>query len=472
MLYKHSLIYLLAKIIPAIIAFAALSLYTHFLTPSEYGIYTLIFTGAVLLHNVLFNWLPAGTLRFWSNQKFDRTAFTSTLGITYIKISMVLLAVSVTYIGYYWGKSESVWAISTYLLLLALAIYTITQSILSAKIEPTYYAYLTISYSILALATGSLFAYLGYGAIGVLTGITIGLSLPAIFIYKKTWLPFDRKSYDKNLFKNLLVYGLPFASAALLEEVTKVADRFMLAWLQDKAQAGLYAVGYDLSGNSIMMIMSAINLAAYPVVIKLLDSKGKKAAMDYFYKYTVLLLAVSIPAVVGLNLVGPDLVYLLIDEKYHKSVIFLLPWITSAVFMMGLQAFYFDLAFQLGHHVITIVKISVVVATINFMLNYWLIPIMGIQGAAIATLSSFILGTILSAFLGRSHFSLPFPLIDLTKIVISTIVMGFCLWWLKDFRGWGWLVLQLLIGIICYSVMVVSLNIMDVRTNLRDYFLN
>lgn len=469
MLFKHSLIYLLAKIIPAIIAFAALSLYTHFLTPSEYGVYTLIFTGAVLLHNVLYNWLPAGTLRFWSNKKFDRTAFTSTLAISYSKISIALLATFLIFIVYYWGKPESLWAISTYLLLLALALYTITQSILSAKIEPIYYAYLTISYSTLALAAGSLFAYLGYGATGVLAGITIGLSLPAILIYKKTWLPFDRNSHNKELLKNLLVYGLPFASAALLEELTKVADRFMLAWLQDKSQAGLYAVGYDLSGNSIMMIMSAINLAAYPVVIKLLDSEGKKAAMDYFRKYTILLFAVSIPAVVGLNLVGPDLIYLLIDEKYHESVLFLLPWITSAVFMMGLQAFYFDLAFQLGHHVITIVKISIVVATLNFLLNFWLIPIMGIQGAAIATLSSFVIGSILSAYLGRSHFSLPFPLKDLLKIILSTLVMGFFLWWLKDFRGWGWLVLQLLVGIVCYSTMVISLNIMDVKKHLKKY---
>jgi len=466
MLFQHSLIYLLAKIIPAIVAFAALSIYTHYLTPSEYGIYTLIFTGALFLHNVIFNWLPAGTLRFWSNERFDRTSFTSTLAINYFKISTVLLFFTVAVVIFYWGETNALWAISAYLLLLALAIYTITQSILSAKIEPVYYAYLTISYALLALSAGTLFAYLGYGAIGVILGITIGLSTPAIFIYKKIWLPFNRKSNDKELLKNLLVYGLPFASAALLEELTKVADRFMLAWLQDKSQAGLYAVGYDLSGNSIMMIMSAINLAAYPVVIKLLDSKGKKVAMEYFYKYTVLLLAVSIPAVMGLNLVGPDLIYLLIDEKYHESVLFLLPWITSAVFIMGLQAFYFDLAFQLGHRVITIVKISAIVATINLILNYWLIPIMGIQGAAIATLLSFTIGSLLSALLGRTHFSLPFPLKEFLKIILSTLVMGACLWWLKDLRGWGWLILQLGVGIVSYSIMIISFNVMEARSYL------
>ena len=468
MLLKHTFIYALAKIIPGLMAFAALSLYTHFLTPSEYGIYTLIFTGAVFLHNVIFNWLPAGTLRFWSNETYDQKTFTSTLAISYFKISLLLLGVALAGAIYYWNQSEAMWIISAYALLMGLALYTITQSLLAARIEPTQYAYLTISYSILALALGTLFAYLGYGATGVVVGIALGISAPAIILIKKLWLPFDKKVYSKDLFKQLLVYGLPLASAALLEELTKVSDRFMLAWLQGKDQAGYYAVGYDLSGNSILLIMSALNLAAYPVIIKLLDKEGMKPAMAYFHKYVILLLGISIPAVVGLNLVGPDLVYLLIDEKYQDSVVFLLPWITSAVFMMGLQAFYFDLAFQLGHYVIAIVKISIVVAIVNIGLNYWLIPTMGLQGAAIATLSSFSLGSVLSAILGIKRFTLPFPLKEFLKIVLATAVMGFCLWWLKDLRGWGWLILQLGAGIVSYFIMIVVFNVMGIQAEIKE----
>ncbi len=470
MLLRHSIIYILAKIVPAIMAFAALSIYTHFLSPSEYGVYTLIFTGSVFLHNVIFNWLPAGTLRFWSNKSYDQDTFTSTLSRSYIKILTGLLAIALVVVIYYWGKPEALWAINTYLILLALAIYTITQSIFSVKLKPTSYAYLTISYSSLALLSGTIFAYLGYGAMGVITGITIGLLVPALFAFKSTWLPYKKEAYDKDLFKKLWFYGLPLASAALLEELTKVTDRFMLAVLQDNSQAGLYAVGYDLSGNSILMIMSAISLAAYPVIIKLLDDDGKEAAMDYFHKYVILLIGVAVPSVVGLNLVGPGLVYLLIDEKFQGSVVILLPWITSAVFLMGLQAFYFDLAFQLGHRVIMIVKIGVVIAVVNLSLNYWLIPTMGINGAAIATLSSFAIGSILSVIIGRKHFTLPFPIKEFTKIVLASLVMGFCLWWLKDYRGWGWLALQLGVGMISYLVMMIAFNILDIRTKIKERF--
>jgi len=244
---------------------------------------------------------------------------------------------------YFWGEAQSIWLLSGFVFLFALALFTISQNIFSASIKPTYYASLTISYSILALCLGALLAYLGYGPVGVIVGIAIGTLLPVLCVFKSIWLPLRASEFDPKLFKRLLIYGLPLAAAALVEEVTKVTDRFMLAGIRGKSDAGLYAVGYDLSGNSILMIMAAINVAAYPVIIKLLDNEGVQAATHYFKNYVVLLFAVSIPAVIGLNLVGPNLVHLLIDEEYQRSVIFLLPWITVAIFLMGLQGFYFEI---------------------------------------------------------------------------------------------------------------------------------
>ena len=218
---------------------------------------------------------------------------------------------------------------------------------MSAQIQPLKFAKLSISYSILAVTFGGFMAMMGYGAIGVILGTSMGFVLPTFFTKMDFWNNYKKKTFNKELFKKIAFYGLPLASVTLLEEITKNADRFMLASLQDKAHAGMYAVGYDLSGNSILLLMSAINLAAYPVIIKLLDTEGKAVALAYFKKYAILLLGIAIPAVFGLILVGPNLVHLLIGSEYQQAVILLLPWISIALLMMGLQAAYFDLAFQL-----------------------------------------------------------------------------------------------------------------------------
>ena len=210
---------------------------------------------------------------------------------------------------------------------------------------------------------------------------------------------------------------------------------------------------------SILMIMNAINLAAYPMIVKLLDTKGKEAALEYFKTYAVLLLGLSIPAVVGLSLVGPNIVDLVIGEQYKQSVTMLLPWVSTAVFFMGAGAFYMHLPFQLGNKNMGIFKIAAVVAIINVILNYWLIPKMGMQGAAIATLLSFTISVVLGFIFGRRVFPIPFPTKEVAKILLSSLIMGVCLYLLKDLRGWDWLLLQLSSGL---SLFLIATYIQDI----------
>ena len=472
MLIKNSAIYMLAKAVPALVAFMALSFYTHLLTPEEYGLYTLVFTAAIFTHNTIFNWICMGTMRFWSSKQYSEEVFISSISMAYLKVLFIMLIPLFISLCVYWDSEVKIWILSGFILTLALALFTIVQILLSAQIQPERYALLTIFSALSTLGFGVLFAYLGYGALGIIMGLVIGFFVPSLIMSLQTWKKVSKELYDKDLFKRLLVYGLPLASAALLEEFTKSADRFMLALMLDKSQAGLYAVGYDISGNSVFMLMTAISLAAYPVIIKLLENEGREAAYEYFEKYTVLLLGIAIPAVIGLILVGSNLITLVIGIEYQETALLLLPWITVAMLLLGLQVFYFDFAFQLGDYTIGIVKIGAAIALTNLVLNYWLIPKMGIQGAAIATISSFALGSVLSLVFGRKYFRVPFPVADFIKILLATFFMGLSLWWFKDFIGWGWLLVELTIGISSYFAMIIVLDVMGLRAKVLKYLLS
>ncbi|WP_219988767.1 oligosaccharide flippase family protein [Leucothrix pacifica] len=216
--------------------------------------------------------------------------------------------------------------------------------------------------------------------------------------------------------------------------------------------------------------MNAVNLAAYPMIVKLLDTKGKEAALEYFNTYAVLLLGVSVPAVVGLSLVGPNMVDLVIGEEYKASVTMLLPWVSSAIFCMGAGAFYAHLPFQLGNNNMGIFKIAAVVAVLNLLLNYWLIPKLGMQGAAIATLLSFMVSLTLGVIFGRRVFPIPFPARDIAKIIGASVAMGLCLFLLKDLRGWLWLVAQLSSGLSVFLAAVLLLDIGGARAFIRDKY--
>lgn len=467
MLFTHSLNYLVAKAIPALLAFAALSIYTHLLSPDEYGLYTLAFSSALLLNAVFMNWLPAGTLRFWANNSYSDEELITTIVSTYLRIALALLLPFLIGVIYFLSSEIAIILIGTYLLSISISLYAITQNLLSSQILPLKYTQLTIMGSTLGLLLGGVLAYLKFGAMGILIGSSLGFLIPSLLTYKNTWVNYNKKKYSKSLLKKLLVYGIPIGSAFFLEEVIKSADRFMLAGFHDKAQAGLYAVGYDISGNSIFMLMAALNTAAYPVIIKLLENEGRSAALEYFNKYVILLMGVSIPAIAGLIMVGPNLIHLVIGQEYQGSVAVLLPWITTALFFMGLQAFYFDLSFQLGHYTLGIVKVGIVIAIVNVGLNYLLIPPMGIVGAAIATLSSFALGSIISAIYAQKWFPLPFPFKEFVKITIATLFMVLILWGLRGALGWPQLIMQMTLGMLSYLFIVILFNVLNIRDNIK-----
>ena len=462
MLFKNSGIYVLAKIVPGIMAFVALSIYTHLLTPQEYGVYTLLFSAALFLHSALFNWLPVGMMRFWPGGTYSDQAFISTLGVLYLRLFIPIAVVGI-FLFWFFGERYYSQISAGFLMLMGLAVLMIAQQLQSAQMLPGRYALLTICYAILALSFGSAMAYFGFGPIGVILGIALGMLVPAILISARSWALFDRSLYTPELTQKLLIYGTPLAASFFLDEVANLSDRYMLALLVDEAEAGKYAVGYDLAGNTIMMIMNAINLAAYPMIVKLLDTKGKEAALEYFNTYVILLLSISIPAVVGLSLVGPGLASLVIGEEYQESVVLVLPWVASAIFFMGLGAFYLHLPFQLGNKNLGIFKIGIYTALINLTLNFWLIPEMGMLGAAIATVLSFMLSCILGVYFSREVFPLPFPAKEVFKIIIAATFMGLCLWVVKDYRGWLWLVGQMAIGLGSYGLATYLLNVGGVK---------
>ena len=451
-----------AKIIPGLMAFTALSVYTHLLTPEQYGVYTLIFTAAMFVNTSVFNWLPVGMVRFWPGGTFSEKTFISTMGVLYRALSLpvIILAVIIAWIiDPQWIPYLIAWLI----LLCGFVSHRFGLMLKTAQMKPNSYAIMLISYSILALLLGSSLAYLGWGPMGLLIGVATGMLIPSFIQTFRIWLKFDSTLYSPELTQKLVIYGMPLAASFLLDEIANVSDRYMLAWLSGEAEAGKYAVGYDLAGNSILMIMNAVNLAAYPMIVKLLDTEGKEAALKYFNTYAMLLLGLSIPAVVGLSLVGPNIVDLVIGEQYKESVTLLLPWVSSAIFFMGAGAFYMHLPFQLGNNNMGIFKIAGIVAVLNLVLNYLLIPKMGMQGAAIATLLSFMISVLLGFIFGRRVFPIPFPLKEVAKILLATLLMGLVLYYLKDLRGWLWLIAQFLSGLLVYLVASYCLNVGGVK---------
>src|SRR5699024_2273456 len=102
-------------------------------------------------------------------------------------------------------------------------------------------------------------------------------------------------------------------------------------------------------------------------------------------------------------------------------------------------------------------------AICNVVLNFILIPMYGMIGAALATLISFFLIMVITWYVGKSLFSLPIPYVDTLKITLSTIIMVFILSYISSGVDLIGLIIEILLGITIYFSCLFLFNVSGVR---------
>jgi len=115
----------------------------------------------------------------------------------------------------------------------------------------------------IALGLGLILIVLGYGTKGALLGLLAGWILASVSFGWGEWIGVRLVRPDRKLLLNLSSYGLPLTILFFLNFLVSSSDRFLLGYLMSVGAAGLYAAGYDLAQQSVGLLMSAVNLAAF-----------------------------------------------------------------------------------------------------------------------------------------------------------------------------------------------------------------
>ena len=231
------------------------------------------------------------------------------------------------------------------------------------------------------------------------------------------------------------MYGVPLSGTFVLDFAINSSDRLLLGHLRGAETVGTYAAAYDLSQQGLYALLLVIYLAAFPVVVKALATGGENAAREQLRAHACLLLLVGLPAAVGLILLAPNVAEVLLGREFRIAATPIIPLIAIAGLLAGIKAYYFDLAFQLGKSTVRQLWISGAVAALNIVLNLWWIPTFGAFGAAYSTIVSFAAGIALSAWVGRSVFRMPLPIMQWIRIALAASVMAAALVPTLEYRG-------------------------------------
>lgn len=464
MLLKHSALYLIARGLPGAINLLAIALYTRFLFPGEYGHYTLVMAVVSLINAVFFQWLRLGLLRFFPGYQEQRAEFLSTLAVGFLTLTILTGFIGIT-ASLLWPTYSGLIALSLVLLWIQ-AWFELNLELLRSMFSPLRYGILATVKALSALIISTILAYHGWGAPGLLFGLILGSLLPVAWITRKEWRVIRLNLWERKILCQFLCYGLPLTVNFALAFVIDSSDRLLLGWLLGSQVAGIYAGGYDLAYQSIGMLMTIVNLAAYPLAVQALkQGDEKKTHLQLSQNITVLLL-ISLPAAVGLSMLSVNFAEVFLGQHFRETAAVLIPWVALASFLAGIKAYYLDLSFQLGQNTLGQIWVALIAASLNLGMNLWWIPQFGLMGAAYATVIAYLAAFALSLFFGRKIYSLPFPRREIYKIFLAVSVMVCALYPFMHFRGVEVLFGQIFLGAGVYFGGVIALNVMNIREKL------
>ena len=428
-LFKSTFWYSIGNLFSRFIGFILLPFYSHLIPVNDFANYALIMSSYAIMSAVYQGGLFAGFSKYYiENDDINagKRLFTSVFNTIFIisliiSITITIFSKNVSSVILNSDKYSSLIVIAVWMLFFDTLFFTVlhllkTQEISRKVVISTSFAaimnFLLNLYFVFYLQInikGILLAQLISGVLG------FAIVLPVL---SKNYLP----GFDKDVLKKILWFSFPLLIAGIFSTLVDVIDRFILDHMLDKTAVGIYSFSYRIAMIMNVFVIS-FRTAWTPVSIRLYNSKVSFS--KYFGTSFSRLVSFSILIILVVSLLIDDLFSFQImgfeffNPKYQPGII-IIPFVLLGYAFSGIVSFYSVYPYVTGksrHFLIS----DVLTFVINVILNYLLIPVWGITGAAIATTLSFAVSVIYLRFISK-EIKIIYQKKELAVIVLSGIV--------------------------------------------------
>lgn len=303
--------------------------------------------------------------------------------------------------------------------------------------------------------------FLGYAVAGLVGGFIVGMIAGLIINYQYLSLHIAR--FNRDHLKSLFSFSFWSFLASSGSMVFAYADTILIGFFMANADVGIYRIALQLTGVAAFTTGS-LHYVLYPRVSNWHASgeiKKAESALSRAFTYSFLL---AIPVVAGGLILGDQLLYYLYGSGFESGTgaLFILLFVQVANIFMFLQTMCLN-AFDKPKKSFIATAIA---AILNIVLNIVLIPLLGITGAAIATLVSISLNAIISyAYLSRSM-QVRLERKPVLHIVLATLTMASVVLMFRFLFGIGSVILLALA--VAAGALVYFLVLFRIDRGIRD----
>jgi O-antigen/teichoic acid export membrane protein len=420
--------YTAASILSKVIAVALLPLYTRYLTKADYGAAEVMFAAVVSASIVVRLGLIEALLRFYYRDDEDpRQVLSSTFaGLFWFATIGALIALpfatpiaealldpkTVAEVG---QMAELVRISIGGLWVLTMFEFMLTTFRLEERAQ-AYFATTILNVLVTIGLTVVLVAGAGEGARGLLIG---SYASGAVFVLALIVAQRQRLSlrFDRALLRRLLRFGLPTMPAEASLYLLNVADRIIIVRSAGLAEAGLYSLAVKFA-QAINVIVRGFQLAWPPLAYSIRDDDEARGV--YATVVTIFVSGCAF-AVTGMWLFSRWIVRALAAPEFFGSY----KAIGLLSIAVTLYALYLVLVVILGRTGRTEFNFPATFAALvaNIALNLLLVPPLGIAGAGIALVASYVVVLALMYGFTQRLFPVPYEWGRLARVLLISALL-------------------------------------------------
>ena len=469
MLIRQTMLYLPAQLLGPLAQLAGIVLWTHWLQPSDFGLFTLAIAAQEAVYLLFLFFWSQFLLRFLSGadeglrQKVD--VIEMWVFFANCILQVIVLFGLLCFVLPAWPSAS---------LLATLFVFTFTRSYCThlserAKVSEAIgiYTVLQTVGPVVGLLIGCVWARLSTpGPEQVLAAYAIAQIVSLVIaIPRLRWYP-RLKQPDSTVLRRACLYGLPLAASGLLAWVPANGIRFVIGHGMGIAAVGLFSVGWALGQRACAFSSMLVTAAAFPIALRL-EADGKhEEALQQLSLNGALLCAVLLPTAMGLIVLAEPMMQAMISRQYIAVTLAILPLATMAGMVKNLRSHFINQPFLLAQKTALTLAIDVL-ETLALLVGVAIgLHFMGLVGAAWGALIAALIGALVSFFIAVYKLSMPVPGAHLAKITLATLVMGAVLHLLPPFAGWPRLIAAVILGGVVYTV-TLALCYLDRLADLR-----
>lgn len=427
-LFTDTLIYGISSVFARFINYLLVPLYTGVFNPDAYGIVGLVYAAIALL-NVLFTMgMESSYLRYAKDREKAKNYFKT--------LQLFLLGGSLGLIGLLWllqpfispqlgiESSDSI-----FLMMLGILFFDTLSIVPFAELrlvrKATLFAVLkTTNVGINLGLNFYLILVKGYGIEAVFISNLAASVVTAVIIWGATF-SMIKGELSKEYLQKALAFGLPFIPAGIGHVINETLDRFFLKGMSPEAITSIY--GFEYSSEHIvgvynacyklavfmLLLVQMFRMAWQPFFMRKSDEPDGPALFAQAYVYfnvaaacLFLFVSLFLEYIVGIKI--PFLDAYLIGEEYWMGLS-IVPVLLLAYWFQGWYV-NFSAGIFIAEKTKKLAQITLIGALITIITNIVLIPKLGMQGSAIATLLSYSAMAFLIYKYSTSSFSVPYKI--------------------------------------------------------------